>query len=89
MSHDILVQSDLEKEMEETEKAIIMHGEIVENLRERRYELIAMKQDLEISEVIECIIENGLSAKEVMDVLSIAVARKRAQGEVPFHDLAN
>jgi len=49
MAHDTYenFKFDLEKEMEETEAAILQYGEILGALRVRRYELIAMKQELE------------------------------------------
>jgi hypothetical protein len=40
----------LEKEIEETEQAIFQYGDILDTLRLRRHELIAMKQELEAEE---------------------------------------
>jgi len=57
---------ELEKEMEEVENSILAFNMQIDSLKGRRYELIALKEDLEMQEVIECAIEAGISSGELM-----------------------
>ena len=69
MSQDAQSNIDLEKEMEEVDEAIVKCNEMAESLNQRRYELIAMRQNLEIADVIECIIEKGINANQIMQMI--------------------
>ena len=59
-------QLALSKEMEEIESTILARTMEVESLKEKRYELLAKKEDLQIQEVIECAIEIGVSSEELL-----------------------
>ena len=68
---------DLCEEMEKIDEAIIECSEMIHELSQRRYELLAMKQNLEMDEVFESIIESGLSPNEVMEVIAYATSTKK------------
>jgi len=70
MSQNMNVEADLEKELEKIEEEIDTHNRIVENLVWRRSELLTQKQDLEICELIDCIIEKGLTTNEVLLIVN-------------------
>jgi len=66
MAKDQNGQLALSKEMEEIESTILARTMEVESLKEKRYELLAKKEDLQIQEVIECAIEIGVSSEELL-----------------------
>jgi len=63
--------------MEEVESSILKHSTAVEKLRYKRYELIAKKEDLEMSQVIDCAIEAGITSEEMMMFVATASKEKR------------
>ena len=77
MSQSLCDHVWLTREMEEVEKAIVSGMTTIEMLRERRYELIIKKEDLKMNEVIDCAIENGISAQELMELVNIT-SKERA-----------
>ena len=70
MSQTSGVTNDLDKKIEEIEKTIITYNEIIEGLKWQRYELLSSKHDLDMNDVLECIIEKGLSANEVLKMIN-------------------
>jgi hypothetical protein len=70
MAQSIETLNDINEEIEEIDRAIIRHSRIVENLKWRRYELLIREQDLEMSELIECIIEKGLTARDALRIIN-------------------
>ena len=70
MAQNVDVEVDIEKELEKIEQEIDSHNRIVENLIWRRSELLTKKQDLEICELIDCIIEKGITANEALEILN-------------------
>ena len=66
MARGFSEQIELVKEMEEVENSILAFNMQIDSLKGRRYELIALKEDLEMQEVIECAIEAGISSGELM-----------------------
>ena len=65
---DVIV--DLDKKIVEIDKAIVTYNEIIEGLKWQRYELLSKKHDLDMNEVLECIVEKGLSANEVLKLIN-------------------
>ena len=80
MSHTIDVSIDLDKKIEEIEKAIVTYNEIIEGLKWQRYELLSNKHDLDMNDVLECIIEKGLSANEVLKMINGAKMHEYVNG---------
>ena len=70
MLQNVESEIDLDKELEEIEDEIDTHNRIVENLIWRRSELLTKKQDLEICELIDCIIEKGITANEALEIIN-------------------
>ena len=62
-------KSNIEKELDEIDKLIIARSKTVEDLKCRRYELMAELDDLDIHEAVECAIENGISPKRLIDLI--------------------
>jgi len=69
MLQRIDVEIDLDRELDEIEDEIVTHNRIVETLIWRRSELLTKKQDLEMCELIDCIIEKGLTANEALELI--------------------
>lgn len=80
MSQTINIITDLDKEIEEIDKAIITYNEIIEGLKWQRYELLSNKHDLDMNDVLECIIEKGLSANEVLKLINGAKLSEYVNG---------
>ena len=70
MSQTIDFLGDLDNKIEEIDKAIVTYNEIIEGLKWQRYELLSKKHDLDMNDVLECIIEKGLSANEVLKMIN-------------------
>ena len=70
-------QRILFKEMEEIEERIHAHTMETESLIEKRYELLAQREDLEMKEVIECAIESGITPQELMAFVTRTSKEKR------------
>jgi len=66
------VEIDLNKELVKIEEEIATHNRIVENLIWRRSALLTKKQDLEMCEFIDCIIEKGLSVNKALELINSA-----------------
>lgn len=65
-----MIQTSLDKELEFIDYTITEYSLKIAQLRNRRCELLAEKQDLDLNDVFECIIEKGLSASEIMQFIS-------------------
>ena len=70
---------NLETRIEEIDKAIITHNNIVQKLIVQRYDLLSQKLDLEMTETLECAIENDISPRRVMDLIiaEVEIRNKR------------
>jgi len=64
------LQNDMEMELEYIDKAILEHKLRAQRLIERRYELLAQKEDVQLQDLVDYVVERGLSAKEVLTILS-------------------
>jgi len=73
------IRKDIESEMEETDEAIFTHSRIVEKLKLQRYKLVAEMEDLELNDVVECIIENDISPRRMMDLIISEIERRMDQ----------
>ena len=69
MAQSVNRVSDMDLEMEEIDMAIITHNKMINKLKCRRYELLARKQDLRMNEVLECIVENGFPAEDLLGLV--------------------
>jgi len=67
---------DFDKELEVVDRAIVAREKEIEELICKRYELIAMKNDLEMQEVVECIFESNIDPNEVMELIVTAIKKK-------------
>jgi len=67
MDHDI--KASIEKELDEIDKIIIARSKTIEDLKCRRYELMAGLDDIDIREAVECAIENGISPRRLIDLI--------------------
>jgi len=68
--------------MEETERiisALIMEAE---SLKFKRYDLLMKKEDLELKEAMDCAIEAGITAEEIMQFVTNTSREKKRQKEV-------
>ena len=65
-----MLQTSLDKELEFIDFTITEYSLKIAQLKNRRCELLAEKQDLDLNDVFECIIEKGLSANEIMQFIS-------------------
>ncbi|MCL2152672.1 MAG: hypothetical protein FWH57_06925 [Oscillospiraceae bacterium] len=70
MSANIDIFVDMDRELNQIEDEIENHKRIIENLIWRRSELLISKQDLEMCELIDCIIEKGLTANEALGIIN-------------------
>jgi len=70
MTERIEVVYDIDRELDKIEDDIETHNRLIENLVWRRSELLIQKQDLEMYELIDCIIEKGLSANEALGIIN-------------------
>jgi hypothetical protein len=66
------VQIDYDKEIKRIDKAISSLGNELEELVYKRYELVAQKYGLDLQELMEFIVDNGLMPKEVVELLNSA-----------------
>jgi len=69
----------LDNEINRINKEIITCNKKLSKLMERRYELEIEKQNIEMGDLMECIIENDLPAFEVMGLVLTAVKKKNQQ----------
>jgi len=67
MEHDH--KADIEKELDEIDRTIIARSKAVEDLKCRRYELIAELDNLDIHEAVECAIENDISPRRLIKMI--------------------
>jgi len=67
---------DLEEKLTEIDEAIIAHNSIVHKLTIQRYDLISRKQNLEITEALECAIENDISPRKMMDLMISEIEKR-------------
>ena len=70
MSQKIDIEIDIDKEIEQIEGEIEAYNRRVEDLTWRRSELLCKKQDLEICELIDCIVEKGITINEALEILN-------------------
>ena len=63
------VRENIEKELDEIDKLIIARSKTIEDLKCRRYQLMAELEDLDIHEAVECAIENGISPRRLIDMI--------------------
>jgi len=79
MLQRVIVGIDIEKELERIEEKINTQNRIIDELVWQRAELLTKKQDLEMCALIDCIIENGISANEALEIIVYALGKKSAQ----------
>jgi ribosomal protein RSM22 (predicted rRNA methylase) len=72
MSMNTGVVIDIDRELEKIEYEIDTHKRLIEDLVWRRSELLINKEDLEMCELVDCIIEKGLTANEAMGIINKA-----------------
>jgi ribosomal protein RSM22 (predicted rRNA methylase) len=70
MSVNTGVVVDIERELEQIEYEIETHKGIIENLTWRRSELLINREDLEMCELIDCIVEKGITANEALGIIN-------------------
>ena len=63
------IRNDIEKELGEIDRIIIARSKTVEDLKCRRYELMAELDDLDIHDAVECAIENDISPKRLIEMI--------------------
>ena len=63
------VRENIEKELDEIDKLIIARSKTIEDLKCRRYQLMAELEDLDIHEAVECAIENGISPRRLINMI--------------------
>ena len=68
-SRGIDVETDIISELERIEGEIEVHNRMVETLVWQRAELLTKKEDMKMCELIDCIVENGLTANEALGFL--------------------
>ena len=61
----------IEKELDEIDRVIITRSKTIEELKCRRYELMAELDDLDIQQAVECAIESGVSPKRLIELIVI------------------
>lgn len=79
MLQRVVIRIDVEKELDRLEEEIIAQNRIIDDLVWQRAELLTKRQDLEMCELIDCIIENGLTANEALDIIVYALGKKNPQ----------
>ena len=79
MLQRVAVGIDIEKELERIEDKIITQNRIIDDLVWQRAELLTKKQDLEMCALIDCIIENGLSANEALEIIVYELGKKSSR----------
>jgi hypothetical protein len=77
MSQRIDAKVDIDSNLERIEEEIVNHDRIIENLVWRRSELLTKREDLEMCELIDCIVENGLTANEALEMIIEALEKKK------------
>jgi len=70
MSQNIDIRIDVDKELEKIEEEIETYNRRIEDLTWRRSELLCKKQDLEMCELVDCIVEKGLTINEALEILN-------------------
>ena len=73
--NDTLIDYDVE--IEAVDSAIVARKSEIDELINKRYELIAQKYDLDMREVIECLFESDLTPNEVMELIKSAIKNKQ------------
>jgi len=76
------MQIDYDKEIGRVDKAIVALSNNLEDLVYKRYELIAQKHNLDINELVKCIVENNLVSKDVMELIVSALEKKKLASKV-------
>jgi len=79
MSQNINNNNDFENKMEELDEAIVTHNKIIGKLKTQRLELFSEKLDLEMTEIIECAIENDISPRRMMDLIKAEIEERQSQ----------
>jgi len=70
MSQNIDVGIDIDKELEIIEEGIEKYNKLLDDLIWQRSELLVKKQDLEVYELVDCIVEKGISLNEALEILN-------------------
>jgi len=70
MSQNIDIEIDVDKELEKIEGELETYNRKIDDLTWRRSELLCKKQDLEICELIDCIVEKGITINEALEILN-------------------
>ena len=60
---------DLSAEIAELDKAIIMHGIALDKLKTQRFELYAHQEDLDLQNVVDCVIDNSMTPQEAINAI--------------------
>jgi len=81
MSQISKIKVGFDKEIEAVDKAIVAHEKEIEELICKRYELIARKNDFDMQEVVEYLIESNVKPKEIMELIIAAIDRKHKRPE--------
>jgi len=68
--------AEIDDELETVDSAIMALATELEDLKRKRYELIAMRNSLSIQEAVECIIENDIPVSEIMEFVAAVQKRK-------------
>jgi len=66
---------NLEKSIEDIDSRIIEHNMAAENLKLRRCELLAQKQNADIGDVIEYALEVGIEPKRMIELITAEAKR--------------
>jgi len=67
---NIEIEIDLDRELEKLEDEIETYNRMVETLIWQRSVLLTKKQDMDMYELIDCIIERGLTANEALEIIN-------------------
>lgn len=70
-------QIDYDKEIQRVDNAIGSLGNELEELVYKRYELVAQKHGLDLQELMEFIMDNGLIPKEIVELVKSAREKDR------------
>ena len=70
MSQNIDVGIGIDKELEIIEEGIEKYNKLLDDLIWQRSELLVKKQDLEVYELVDCIVEKGISLNEALEILN-------------------
>ncbi|MCL2152198.1 MAG: hypothetical protein FWH57_04440 [Oscillospiraceae bacterium] len=72
----ISIETDIVSELERIEGEIEAHNRMVETLVWQRSELLTKKEDMEMCELVDCIVENGLTANEALELILQELGKK-------------